>query len=749
MPYDPKRVGRYRMLARLGTGGMGRVFLGSGPDGRLVALKLVSEDWLEDEGFRDRFRGEVAASRKVSGGYTAAVIDADAEAEVPWLASEYVPGVTLAEAVKASGGLPEAAVLRLAAGLAAALDVIHRQDLVHRDLKPTNILLTDEGLRVIDFGIARATDNVAGSGLTRTGRVVGTAGYMSPEQAEGKSVTPASDVFCLGTVLAMASTGSGPFDGNSDPQTIYNVVHKEPDLSGLPDRVRALVARCLDKDPTARPGPTQVLESIGELAPTGRAWPQSVHELINGQRAEVDNVLNTPQWTVNLARVVDKTKMFTRGLTTANESRRPAADAVNQWYDAAENRFRKLISSRKPADGKPVAATPGEGPPGTAKSALGQPPGQRGHALDKPPAKQLVPRKPRQPGQPANAQLLLVRDIAIIVAGALVGMFVTADLNIGQPIASDRESLGIGGSELEQALTHAGYFGAIVGFLLGGVACAIVRWIVGKRAQRFSRIALAVLSGGGFVLGWLAEHDYINLNLVSIGIMEDVSNNENEAGLIVLGVLVSFVALGCALWIVGRMIPLLAIIGFIPAAACGAAWAYLGASGIVIDDGLSIGLASVLGASIGGGVAARILNSMRDRKKPAVPAPPPPQPPRARPWLGPGLSGAVRIRPPPPFGAASWRLCRVTPKRSRSGPDHPRGPQPHPHPRRPGGGQTARRTTAAVPRTAAGDHRHHPSRGDGRRRRVHRRTVAARPRGRRVAAKTSCRTAAARPSIGR
>lgn len=284
-------VGRYRSIAELGRGGMGRVLLSSDPDGRLVALKQVRTQFVEDDGFRARFRREVAASRKVSGAHTSAVIDADADAEEPWLTTEFVPGPSLQQAVAAVGALPEEAALRMAAGLASALVDIHRAGLVHRDLKPSNVLLADDGPRVIDFGIARATENETGTGtgtdLTHTGRLVGSPGFMSPEQAEGRPLGPASDVFSLGTVLVMACTGTCPFVGPSVPQTLYNIVHTEPDLGGLPPRVRPLVAHCLAKDPEARPTPAQLLEDIGRITSRERPWPTEVHELIAAQQAEI------------------------------------------------------------------------------------------------------------------------------------------------------------------------------------------------------------------------------------------------------------------------------------------------------------------------------------------------------------------------------------------------------------------------------------------------------------------------------
>ncbi|MFA7763139.1 serine/threonine-protein kinase [Streptomyces sp. NRRL S-448] len=278
----------------LGQGGMGRVLLCAGPDGRLVAVKQVLAHFADDEGFRARFRREVAASRKVSGAYTAAVMDADPDAPTPWLASVFVSGPSLGAVVKADGVLEEAVVHRLAAGLASALAEIHRAGLIHRDLKPDNVLLTEDGVRVIDLGIARATESgVEGdTGLTRTGWVIGSPAFMSPEQAESKPLTPASDVFSLGSMLVMAFTGSSPFAGTSTLQTLYDVVHSTPDLSAVPDGLRGIVERCLAKDPAARPTPGQLLELLGPVAPAGRQWPPAVYRMLAAQRADIDRLLS-------------------------------------------------------------------------------------------------------------------------------------------------------------------------------------------------------------------------------------------------------------------------------------------------------------------------------------------------------------------------------------------------------------------------------------------------------------------------
>lgn len=292
---ESREIGPYRVLAELGRGGMGRVLLATGPDGRLVAVKLVHDQLAEDDGFRARFRREVDASRVVSGAYTAAVVDADPDAETPWLASVFVPGPSLHDTLAAVGALPEAAVLRLAAGLATALTHIHRAGLVHRDLKPSNVLITGDGPRVIDFGIVRAVSDGRGEELTRTGWLVGSPAFMSPEQAEGGAITSAVDVFSLGSVIVAAATGVSPFTGASTMNTLINVARAEPDLTGLSPAIRRIAEPCLAKDPAARPTPAELLSLIGQIAPSTQPWPEAVHRLITRRQAEIAEYLEPGQ----------------------------------------------------------------------------------------------------------------------------------------------------------------------------------------------------------------------------------------------------------------------------------------------------------------------------------------------------------------------------------------------------------------------------------------------------------------------
>ncbi|MHA4777774.1 serine/threonine-protein kinase [Streptomyces sp. MSC1_001] len=286
---DPRAVGSYRLLYRLGEGGMGRVYLGRSRGGRTVALKVVHGAIAGDPGFRTRFAREVRAAQSLRGAGTVPVLDADPDAEVPWLATAYVPGPALSEAVLTHGPLPDPALWRLLSGLAHALEGVHRAGLVHRDVKPSNVLLSFSGPLLIDFGIARSADETA---LTGTGLVVGSPGFMSPEQAEGRPVGPAADVFSLGAVLAFAATGRGPFGGGSVAELLYRLVHHEPDLAGVEGVFAELVRRCLAKRPEDRPAVAELaavadahLEDTGSWlpAPVIAAIAQKSEELLNAE----------------------------------------------------------------------------------------------------------------------------------------------------------------------------------------------------------------------------------------------------------------------------------------------------------------------------------------------------------------------------------------------------------------------------------------------------------------------------------
>jgi len=283
---DPERIGRYRLIGRLGAGGMGQVFFGRSAAGRAVAIKRIHPHLAADASFRQRFAREVTAARQVSGAFTAPVIDADPDDEVPWLVTSYVPSLPLDEAVQAHGPLPEASVRVLAAGLAEALVEIHRVGLIHRDLKPGNVLLSEDGPRVIDFGIARATD-----GTAATQSIIGTPGFMSPEQVQGENLTAASDLFAYGAVLAFAAAGTGPFGEGNMPTMVMRIISREPDLSAVPESLRHLVAACLSKDPQGRPGPGEILDYLGDVH-AGTSWlPPAVMAGVGEQVAKVNQAL--------------------------------------------------------------------------------------------------------------------------------------------------------------------------------------------------------------------------------------------------------------------------------------------------------------------------------------------------------------------------------------------------------------------------------------------------------------------------
>jgi serine/threonine protein kinase len=262
---DPDELGGYRLSGRLGAGGMGRVYLAFTSAGRPVALKVLRPELGDDPEFRQRFRQEITAAQRVSGLYTAQVLDANPDGSPPWLVTAYVPGPSLGEAVSGHGPWPEQSVLLLVAGVAEALQAIHAAGLVHRDLKPSNVLLAADGPRVIDFGIARAVQE---PGLTRTGMLLGSPQFISPEQAWGGAVTSAADVFALGGLAAYAATGRPPFGTGDATAVLYRVLHQDPDLTGCPGQLLAVIRPCLAKDPTARPTPAQVIEQCRALVPS-------------------------------------------------------------------------------------------------------------------------------------------------------------------------------------------------------------------------------------------------------------------------------------------------------------------------------------------------------------------------------------------------------------------------------------------------------------------------------------------------
>ena len=262
--WDPERIGPYVIIGKLGAGAMGQVFLARSTAGRLVAVKTIKVELAEEAGFRARFAREVAAASRVSGVFTAAVIEANPDADLPWVATAYVPAPSLSTLVKQAGPLPVPAVRWLAAGCAEALQSIHGAGLLHRDVKPSNVLVAPDGPRVIDFGIARAAERVQ---LTATRGASGTPAYMAPEQArDATQASPASDVFSLGATLVFAATGHAPYEGETVMDILVRLATEPPDLTGLPGELADLVAPCLERVPRDRPTDATILRRLGPFA---------------------------------------------------------------------------------------------------------------------------------------------------------------------------------------------------------------------------------------------------------------------------------------------------------------------------------------------------------------------------------------------------------------------------------------------------------------------------------------------------
>ncbi|WP_256107233.1 bifunctional serine/threonine-protein kinase/ABC transporter substrate-binding protein [Streptomyces sp. ODS05-4] len=283
-PTDPSRIAGYRMLGRLGAGGMGVVLLGRSTGGALAAVKIIHPSYAQDAAFRERFRREVRLARQVRSRYAVPVVDADTEALAPWLATEFVPGPPLGEAVDRTGPLPEHSVLDLGRMLAEALEAVHTAGMVHRDVKPGNVLLAPDGPRLIDFGIARALDDTV---LTATDMVVGSPGFLAPEQARGEQPGPAGDVFSLGCVLAYAATGERPFGAGPVEAVLYRTVHDTPRLDALPGPLRPVVAHCLAKDAAQRPTAAELRALLTRDTPAEGWLPAPIDRLIAERSARM------------------------------------------------------------------------------------------------------------------------------------------------------------------------------------------------------------------------------------------------------------------------------------------------------------------------------------------------------------------------------------------------------------------------------------------------------------------------------
>jgi serine/threonine protein kinase len=296
--WDPGRIGPYVVLGRLGAGSMGHVYLGRSAAGRLVAVKTIKVDLAEEAGFRTRFAQEIAAAGRVSGFFTAAVVEADPEADLPWLATAYVPAPSLARLVKTCGPLPAGTVRWLAAGCAEALESIHGAGLVHRDLKPSNVLVAPDGPRVIDFGVARAAERMS---VTTSRGTVGTPAYTAPEQArDTHQASAASDVYALGATLLFAATGHPPYPGDSVMDVLARLATEEPDLSGLPTELTHLVAACLQRIPRDRPTSSAILAQLGqftEIRPGAHSYlPDTAMALIAQYQTNPLLAAGPPDW---------------------------------------------------------------------------------------------------------------------------------------------------------------------------------------------------------------------------------------------------------------------------------------------------------------------------------------------------------------------------------------------------------------------------------------------------------------------
>ncbi|MEZ0088882.1 serine/threonine-protein kinase [Streptacidiphilus sp. EB129] len=375
---DPSVVGPYRLLGRLGEGAMGVVYLGRTAGGRTVAVKVIRPELARDAEFRARLRREVTAARRVEGSWAAPVLDADTESADPWVATRYVAGTALSEAVLEFGPLTEHGVRTLTAGLAEALAAIHGLGLTHRDVRPSNVMLSPGGPVLIDFGVARAMDSVATASLTHGAMVIGSPGSLSPEQVLGRPLDAASDVFQLGAVLAYAANGQGPFPADSAAALLYQVAHGEPDLGALQGELRALAAACLAKDPASRPTPQQIATT---LAPEGAAG------------------LITPDWLS--APVMSQLSRRTAELLDVETPPDPASTP-------------SVPASEQASPAAPPA------PPATPPAPVVGPPTPAG-AVRAPDA--TLPLTPRasapQPGRADNRRRTVVATIAVLLAAGL------------------------------------------------------------------------------------------------------------------------------------------------------------------------------------------------------------------------------------------------------------------------------------------------------------------------------------------
>ncbi|MFI6808300.1 serine/threonine-protein kinase [Streptomyces luteogriseus] len=420
---DPPMVAGYRLAARLGSGGMGRVYLSHTQGGRPVAIKVVRPELADDPAFRRRFRREVEAARRVRGAYTAELIDADADGTPPWSATLYVPGPSLTDAVARRGPLPVPAVLWLTAGVAEALQAVHAAGIVHRDLKPSNVLLAEDGPRVIDFGISLAADSTS---YTATGATVGTPHFMAPEQAAAGEVTAATDVFALGQTAAFAALGRPLYGDGSAIGVLYRIVHDDPDLSLLPEQLRPLFARCLAADPGERATPAEIVDwcrqRLGADADAG-AGP-AVWRDVMGPAVTVPSPLPTPTRVLPQPLAVTQPRLLPGGPGERSGRRRRTAlitaAAVTAGAMAlggllwtvqdAGNRFRDWVAGGPSTPG-PRESGPAADP--AASPASGERAGASGSGGRAPEASVPSPTKSAAPRVESQALLMLTPESSL------------------------------------------------------------------------------------------------------------------------------------------------------------------------------------------------------------------------------------------------------------------------------------------------------------------------------------------------
>ncbi|ARF56179.1 serine/threonine-protein kinase [Streptomyces gilvosporeus] len=445
---DPPRIGDYRLIGRLGEGGMGKVFLARSDRGRTLAVKLVRGELAGQEEFRARFRREVRAAQQVGGEWTAPVLDADTEAETPWVATGYIAGPSLAQVVAGGTPLPERTVRILAAGLARALQAIHAAGIVHRDLKPSNVLITIDGPRVIDFGIARALEAVA-DGMTRTGATLGSPGFMAPEQVRGEPIGPACDVFCLGSVLMYAATGRQPF-GTAESGVhalMYRIAQEEPDLATLPAGLHPLVAACLTKDPTQRPTPAQLVamaeDPLAGVADEDEPWlPGALVARLGRHAIELLEAENPSDTGVHAMPTV---------ATPPAAPHTPPPHHTPPGQHTPPGHYAPPVPPPSPVPQGPAPYAPQGGygypPPAQAPAAAPQPPAP------------MAPRASRRRQRRVGSTLAAVIALVACAAAAVTGYLVLSDDSDGVRAEGAQGKDGRGSAAHEDGRIPAGYLG--------------------------------------------------------------------------------------------------------------------------------------------------------------------------------------------------------------------------------------------------------------------------------------------------